>query len=159
NSIEQPDDPGVKGQWEIKRQFALDADSLARVLTRNAITFPKYAGNPKTPSAGKKQRPMPGNVIEVYNTNSWPRTDVVLIPRSESNGGDRVLDSKHRAVPSQRLSTGELAMLVRDIPPFSSRRFVLQKGTAARMGRLEVSRNILRNDSLALEVDDSTGAI
>ena len=68
----------------------------------------------------------------MVNTLSWTRTDIVRVPASLSVGGDRVLDAGGRAVPSQRLATGELAVLVDDIPPFAARRYRVVAGRPAR---------------------------
>jgi hypothetical protein len=158
NSITDPDSPGVKGQWQIKQRFVLDADSSSRTLAQEAL-------HPRVTDPPPKAAPVPAShasssgTIDVYNTCSWNRTDVVFISQTESKAGDRVLDERRNPVPSQRLSTGELAILVRDIPPLSGRRFQLQKGKAAQSGRVDVFPNSLKNESLSLKVDERTGSI
>ena len=68
NSIEEPDLPFVKEQWRIKRQFAIDAGSMSSSLLGQLHTL--ILGYPA------KTNP---EAIDVYNTNSWPRTDLVLL--------------------------------------------------------------------------------
>ena len=51
------------------------------------------------------------NAVDVFNTASWPRTDLVMLAKELSSAGDVVTVGDGRAVPSQRLSTGELAFL------------------------------------------------
>jgi hypothetical protein len=62
-------------------------------------------------------------------------------------------------VPSQRLSSGELAFLVRDVPPFGARRFTLEPGPAHVEGRVRVEPDRLANERLSLRVDPRTGAV
>ncbi len=159
NSITDPDSPAVKGQWEIKQKFALDADSLARTLAQQALKSMTSDPPSKSPSTAAHRGPAGGNGVVVYNTSSWMRTDVVVVPRSESTTGDRVLDGNKSPVPSQRLSTGELAILIRSIPPLSARRFVVEKGKPETSGRLEISSNSIANDNLSFKVDERTGSI
>ncbi|MGA2857313.1 MAG: glycoside hydrolase family 38 C-terminal domain-containing protein [Candidatus Sulfotelmatobacter sp.] len=146
NSIEEPDLPFVKQQWEFKRKFALDADRESRALLTQVLRSPAEPAKTKT-------------AVDVYNTNSWPRTDVVFLSPELSAAGDRVVDADGHAVPSQRLSTGELAVLVEDVSPFSARRFSVEKGTAFAKSGAKVQGNRLENDFLALSVNPQTGAI
>jgi hypothetical protein len=111
-SIASPDDPEVRAQWAYKRRFAVEADSVARALLAATLE----SGSP--PAAG----------FEVVNTADWPRTDLVLVQRAISGAGDRVLDDRGRAVPSQRLASGELALLAGDVPARSSRRYRVVRG-------------------------------
>jgi alpha-mannosidase len=145
NSISEPDLPSVKGEWTIKRRFALDADSSAEALLVRAL-----------PSQRRSQ----GRIaIDIYNTQSWPRTDVVFLSREQSSIGDRVMDDGGKPVPSQRLSTGELAVLVEQVPSLSAKRFFVEKGSALEHGAVMVGRNTLENGLVALSVDEETGAI
>jgi len=146
NSIEEPDLPFVKQQWEFKRKFALDADRESRALLTKALHSTAEASKTKA-------------AIDVYNTNSWPRTDVVFLPPELSAAGDRVVDADGHAVPSQRLSTGELAVLAENIPPFSARRFSVEKGTAFAKSGAKVRGNTLENEFLVLTANPQTGAI
>jgi hypothetical protein len=145
NSIEEPDLPFVKQQWEFKRKFAVAADRDSRALLGD-LHYAVKASRKKTP-------------IDVYNTNSWPRTDVVFLAPEMSAAGDRIVDSDGHAVPSQRLSTGELAVLVENAPPFSARRLWVEKGTASSKGGAKVEGNTLENDFLVLSVNLQTGAV
>ena len=110
NSVSEPDLPFVTGQWKIKQRFALVADSLSRTLLAEVAPF----------SATPRQNKI---AIEVYNLNSWPRTDLVFLSREQSSLGDLVVDENGNSVPSQRLSTGELAPKVVPICMVSGRLF------------------------------------
>jgi len=104
NSVSDPDLPSVKEQWRIKRQFALDADRMSQALL---LRLPgRQAG---------AQAPLGETAIDICNTHSWPRTDVVFLPATQAKIGDAVFDDKGNALPSQRISTGELAVRVEDV--------------------------------------------
>jgi alpha-mannosidase len=145
-SITNPDDPSVKEQWRIKRQFACDADSLSKVLLIRALDPPKKKKGGKT-------------AFDIYNTSSWTRTDLILLSKQESSIGDRVLDEKGNLLASQRLSTGELAVFVKDVLPFSAKRIFLTKGKAPSRGTAKAYSDTLENSTLMLTIDRRTGAI
>lgn len=111
-SVETPDAPDVVHQWEYKRRFAVLADSLSRLALARVLDGGRTVAN----------------AFDVYNASAWPRTDLVLVPAELSRGGDRVVGPDGRAVPSQRLSTGELAVLVRQVPRQARRRFTIRRG-------------------------------
>ena len=146
NSTEEPDLPFVKQQWETKRAFALNADRQSREQLEKVLHAP-----PKKELSHK--------AIQVYNTNSWPRTDVVFLSPEESSAGDRVIESSGKPLRSQRLSTGELAVLVDNIPPFSYEELVVTPGSADRHDSAKVTGNVLDNDFLSLSINPQTGAI
>ncbi|MFO0930359.1 MAG: polysaccharide lyase family protein [Gemmataceae bacterium] len=136
NSISQPDVPFVQKQWAVKQKFALDADSESRELLA-------LAGGPATPGSRS---------IDVCNTLSWPRTDLVLV---RINGtGDQVTDENGQPVPSQRRTTGELAFVARDVPAFGCRRYTLGAGKAQAAANLT-----LDNGPVRVRIDPATGAI
>ena len=147
NSISQPDLPFVRDQWKVKQGFALTADQASRDLLAQALE----------PAAGAEGR---GVRIDVFNTSSWERTDLVTLAPELSAGRDQVADDKGRLVPSQRLSTGELVFLARNVPPFASKRFRLQPGTwpgpsaASAEGPASLS-----SPAFVVRIDEQTGAI
>ena len=141
NSVSEPDAPFVKAEWAYKQAFALRADAESKALLNTA-------GG--AASAGK---------IDVFNTSSWPRTDLALVPAAQSSAGDRVLDAANRPVPSQRLASGELAILVRDLAPFSSRRYSVTPGKAASTGIAKAQGNTISNGTMTAQINPQTGAI
>jgi len=146
NSIESPDLPFVKQQWEFKRKFALDADEESRALLARAVERPHGAEKNAT-------------AVDVFNTNSWVRTDVVFLAPELSAAGDRVRDAQGRLVSSQRLSTGELAVFIENIAPFSSRTFFVEKGEAYAPNGASVQGTTLENEALEVKVNPQSGAI
>lgn len=142
NSTSDPDSSFVIRQWEIKQRFALDGARQAADLTARVA--------PVAPGSGE---------FDIVNTNSWERTDLVILPREASAAGDVVLDEQGREVPSQRLTTGELAFLARGVPPLGARRYTLQAGTPSYRSGLRVEGETIRDDNMTLRVEKSTGEI
>ncbi len=140
NSVSNPDDATVKAEWAIKRGFAETADKLSRQLLEKSLG-------------------QPNSTIEVRNTNSWPRTDLVRLSPAQSLAGDRVLDMHGKPLPSQRLQTGELAVLVQNVPPLGAIRLKVTSGNAHIASTTAATKLDLKNDQYALRLDPKTGAI
>ena len=146
NSISEPDGDFALAQWKIKQAFALDADAQSRKLLASALALRK-------PVAGK------ATTFDVLNTTSWPRTDLVVLARGESAAGDVVKDASGKAVPSQRLSGGDLAFLATDVPPFGAKRFAIEAGQAGAAGRARADGATLSSGDVTVTLDEKTGAI
>jgi len=148
-SVSHPDSDNSRAQWTWKEALALDARRRADALI----------------DALAEQRGSAGEAaaFDVANTSSWTRTEVVPVPATLSTAGDRVTDDAERPVPSQRLMTGELAVLVEGVPPFGSRRYAVGAGPAegprAGAARADAAAGRLENERLAVSVDPMTGAI
>ena len=140
DSVSDPDGEGPRAQWEYKKAFAERADRMSRALLDAA------AGSAAAPGVERGRR-----AIDVVNTCSWPRTDLVLVPGALWEAGDRVEDEAGTAVPSQRLRSGELAFVAKDVPGLGAKRYFLGKGPAG--------AKAAEPDSLALRVDGASGAI
>lgn len=146
-SVSEPGRQETLDQWAIKHSYAAVADRESRALLDRA-------GAPLPgPSAG------PG--IDLYNTTSWPRTELVTVPHDFWEGRTRVLDDAGEPVASQRLANGSLVMLADDVPPFAARRYFFAAGQPHVTGRAEAiaSEALLRNDRLTVRLDPQTGAI
>ena len=157
NSISQPDLPFVKTQWKFKQAFALDADRQSRALLAKALAAP---GGVPAPAKGRAN--VAAISVDVFNTSSWPRTDLVtlsgdLIPKEAKAG--KVEDQQGRAVPSQRLSTGELVFLAGDVPPYGARRYEIKAGSPAAGGKATAGGTTLATPTLTVKLDPSSGAI
>lgn len=143
NSISQPDLPFVKDQWKVKQAFALDADRQSRNLLKRALSSPKTAEQ--------------ANRVEVFNTSSWERTDLVTLTGEMATLGDRVLDERGKLVPSQRLSTGELVFLAKDVPAFSGKVYEVQAGPAFAKGEARAFENKLTHPAFEIDLHEQTG--
>ncbi|HWX22333.1 MAG TPA: glycosyl hydrolase-related protein [Candidatus Binatia bacterium] len=145
NSISAPDLPFVHDQWKVKQGFALDADKESRELLRKA-------GILELPDETSRK-------LDVFNTSSWKRTDLVTLSPELSRTGDRVVDKTGAPVPSQRLSTGELVFLPRDVPGFSARRFYVQAGSCPAGAAAKAEATALTCSDFVVRIDERTGAI
>lgn len=146
NSISDPQNVFVLDQWEQKQRFALDADRQSQALLDGAMD--SVALNTEEVSS-----------VLVFNTNSWARTDLVVLPAGWKLPGDAVREGQGASVPSQRLSTGELAFLAREVPAFAARRFEIHSGAPESWGSASAQGSQLSDGKLTLLVDDDSGAI
>jgi hypothetical protein len=146
NSITQPDLPFVRDQWKVKQGFALDADKQSRALLAQALQSRPGV----SPVASE---------LDVFNTSSWRRTGLVTLSAAQSTAGDRVTDAKGKPVPSQRLSTGELVFLARNVPAFSNSRFQVEAGTAPVRGKVKADCATLSHPDFTVKIDERTGGI
>ena len=140
NSISQPDLPFVQNQWKYKQGYALNADAESRVLLNHAC-----GGD----------LPAASSSVDVFSTASWPRTDLVTLPKETH--GDAVTDERGQPVPSQRLSNGELVFLARDVPPFGAKRFTIAAGVPLAGGQARVNGLTLATPTLTVKLDAATG--
>jgi hypothetical protein len=140
-SVTRPLSQKTKEQWEIKKSYADTAARLSGRLLGAAAPGPA------------------GSSFDVYNTNSWRRSGLILLSHQQSSAGDGVKDASGKLVPSQRLSTGELAFVAKDIPPFAARRYTIGKGKAAGVTGMVATHNTLDNGIVSLAIDEITGAI
>jgi hypothetical protein len=143
-SVSHPDAPMTTQQWAVKRQFALDGETQSKALVKVALNAD---GAPANAAA-----------IDVVNANSWSRTEVVVLSKELASAGDQVKDDHGDPTPSQRLSTGELAILAREVPAFGSARFHLSTGKPHEPAtHAKVANGILENGIIRARVDAETG--
>ncbi len=107
----------------------------------------------------------PGDRIEVANTLSWRRGGLVVLAADVSAGRDRVTDGNGRAVPSQRLKDGRLAVLVSGVPPLGAIRLTLHDGSSSSLragvepDAVRVVENSIENGVVRAAIDPATGDI
>ena len=145
NSVSDPDTPFAVAQWTIKRSFALNADSLSRACLTAMLQG-------STSDAE-------GSRISVVNTNSWSRSDLVIVPQELSRTGDQVTDESGRLVRSQRLRSGELAFLASDVPALGARHYQIVQGKPSFWQGARAEGNSLSNGCVTITVDPKTGSI
>ena len=147
-SKSDPDGDLAQSQWKVKQGFALDAARQAQALTAQAATS----------SLGTTVRPL--NAFVVFNTTSWPRTELVKLPAEWKVQGRHIVGADGREAPSQLLSDGRLAFLAKNVPPFGALRFSLQKGEPKAMKKeARVKDNQLSNEIITVTVDEAAGSI
>ncbi|HET6218779.1 MAG TPA: glycosyl hydrolase-related protein [Acidobacteriaceae bacterium] len=146
NSVSDSENSFVKQQWDVKRAFAVDAEKLSKELLDKAT--------------GEQADHAPSNTIEVHNPTSWERTEILYLSRELSAAGDRVTDSHGKPVPSQRFSTGELAVLVTDVPAFGISGYTLSDHKAhGPASSVSYKDHRLSNGIVEASIDPSSGDI
>ncbi len=153
NSVSEPDHPDVIDQWDYKQAFAVKGAKLAEELLTGAL------------DSGHKKENV--TAIDVLNANSWPMTGLVTIPAVWNQDKIGVKDEQGNDVPSQRISSGDLCFLAREVPPFGAKRYFLtsafssevSSGLANSQSNFNFLPNSLSNRLLSVTLDGSTGGI
>lgn len=145
NSISNPDHDFAVQQALYKQKYALDGAALADGLLDRSL---------------ETVRKVDSDSIHVYNTLNWNRSEVVYLTPEQSTAGDRVEDANGKAIPSQRLASGQLAFRAENVPAFGASRYFVRAGKAKTANAaVEVTQNGIANDSISVEIDPATGAI
>ena len=143
-SISRPDDPFSVQQDEYKQAFAFDGENQATGLLE------LYTEDGVRPS---------WTAVDVFNTANWPRDGLVFVPHDRDRGRDEVLDARGRPVPAQRLTSGRLHFLARDVPAFGARRYTFGEGEGLSAGEAWAKGNELGNGLLTVRINPDTGTI
>lgn len=145
-SVSDSENPFTKKQWDVKRAFAVDADKVSEDLLTRSLGQP--------PSSASTSH------IEVHNSTSWDRTEIVYLPHGLSAAGDHVTDHSGKPVPSQRLSTGELAVLVTNVPAFGMANYTISAKKPHSAGTpASIKDGVLENGLVRAKIDAVTGNI
>ncbi|MCP3933512.1 MAG: glycosyl hydrolase family 38 [Bacteroidetes bacterium] len=147
NSVSEPESDLSVGIWKGKKEMATLSDELSTEVLKDLL------GN-----RGDEMEII--KAIEVFNTTSWPRTDLVKIPADWKIKGDKIIDSQGNVLLSQRLSGGELAFVAKDIPSFGSAKFFFKKSKKQQSknnGKTEAFK--FSNGDIELEIDEKSGEI
>ncbi|MFN8206555.1 MAG: glycoside hydrolase family 38 C-terminal domain-containing protein [Bacteroidales bacterium] len=142
NSISEPENIGVIQQWAIKQGFALQADEQSHLIMDSILDDQDNT-----------------DLLEVINTLSWPRSDVVRWKIPSAKDSYIITELDGTPVPTQILSSGELAFLASDIPPLGSRKYRLNQQKTRTTSPKQVNPTELSNDYLSLKVSPDNGSI
>ncbi len=143
-SVSDSESPFTKKQWDFKRQFALDAAQASKDLLLDSL--------------GSSVSNL--SHVDIHNSTSWDRTEIVYLPHDLSAAGDHVVNHKGEPVPSQRLSTGELAVLVTCVPAFAAARYTISSGKPYHARTAASAKSgVLENGLLRAKIDTATGNI
>lgn len=147
-SISQPESAFTRNQWHIKQSFALQADQQSRKLLAKAKQL--GPGNAETSAT-----------FQVFNTNCWPRTDLVILSKDLSALGKSVKGPDGKDAHCQRLSDGRIAFVAQEIPPLGAKRYTIEADVPRLYPGVEITgdRLKLENTLLAVELSDNFGAI
>ena len=153
---ENPTEPFFQDAiWKVKQSYFREADDRTRTLLDDALA---PATDKSTGALGPDEGPSKGG-ITVFNTHSWKHSGLVTLSKAESSRGDRVIDNQEKDVPSQRLSTGELAFMASDVPAFGSSHFTVSAGKSQLSEGCKIQGTTLDNQVISVTIDPSTGNI
>ena len=148
NSISEPESDFTKQQWRIKQLFALQGKKYADNLLKEAVSF-LSENNP--------------DALEVINTTQFLRTDIAKLPDvfvNKINSDLYLVDDLGNEVPTQILSDGSVIFLVKDLEPFSSKRFYIGKSKSKfSFLPLKLDGNSITNDFFKVSLDKDNGYI
>jgi len=105
NSISEPEGEFALSQWKIKQAFALDAEKQSQELLDKSLA--KHQSHPKRVE-----------FIDVINTCSWPRTDLVVFPKQWVLAGIVVFKGIDRALIAL-IQEGGVKLVLGDIDPYA----------------------------------------
>jgi len=142
----QPDSEFTRALWKQKQAFALSADSIAKQITQSFYT-----------AINANER---GQYIQVFNTNLWPRTDVVTFSTQQDLNGKKLVDENSQDVPLQRTAENTWMFLAAGLQPLSSKVYhiVAAKATAP-VSPFVIKENTLSNGLVSVTIDGENGAI
>ncbi|MCA9167490.1 MAG: hypothetical protein KDB23_07465, partial [Planctomycetales bacterium] len=164
-SISQPDIQFTADQWSIKQSYATTANLQSRQLLCDAAMQGQLTPSDTTHVADASKQEAE---VDIFNTSSWHRSEVILLPHELSAIGDFVTDDQGQVVPSQRLASHELAVFVRDLPPLAGRRYTIasRPSDTAELPRIPELKDAARgkgatlaNGQLQIKLDERTGGI
>lgn len=154
--FENPSEPFFQEAiWKVKQSYFHEAEDRSIMVLDEALA---PATDKSDGGLGPKEGPSDGGVA-VFNTHTWKQDGIVTLSAKESSKGDRVVDGQGNAVLSQRLSTGELVFLAKDVPALGSAHFRVMKGAAVQEGGCSVQGTTLENEFLQVRLDEKTGNI
>jgi len=84
---------------------------------------------------------------------------LVILPQEAKVLGDAVTTADGEMVRSQRLASGELAFLAKDVPAMGAKRFLFKTGAANTGGAAKAEPPRLSNALVRVGIDEATGAV
>lgn len=141
-----PDSEFTRALWKQKQAFALRADSITKQITQALNT-----------SMNANER---GQYIQVFNTNLWPRTDVVTFSTPLDLSGKKVIDENSQETSLQKTAENTWMFIATGVQPLSSKVYrIVASETATPKSPFVIKGNTVSNSLLSVSVDDQTGAI
>lgn len=145
-SVSDSESDFTKKQWEVKRAFAVDADKGSENLLKSVFEQGSKSSGAST--------------IQIHNATSWDRTEIVYLSHDLSVAGDHVTNNAGKSVPSQRLSSGELAVLVTNVPAFGVATYSISGKKPHHEGAsVTIKDGVIENGVVRAKIDPATGNI
>ncbi len=146
NSISEPESEFTLSQWAKKKSFATEALKQSNLLI-DVSTAAASAGD---------GNPVRG--IEVINPHSWSMSGLITVPDMLKVEGFKVIEKSGKQIPSQRLNSGEIVFVAKDVPPFASKIYSFEK-EEGNTAKPETIVNQIENNNFILKIDPITGSV
>lgn len=140
---------------KVKRSYFHTAEDMSQSLMDEALGLIAD----KSEGGFGPEEGMADGGVAVLNTQAWPHGGLIILSPEESVKGDRVVDENGNAVPSQRLSTGELAFMADMVPALGSRHYRVIQGEALKADACRIDARSMENGVIKLRIDENTGNI
>ena len=134
NSISDPDNPFTIHQWEYKKRFADSAGYYTLQLENELRPLQKE-----------------NNKVEVYNTTAWKRTGYAEAGIPADLNRKTLMNAAGQVVLFQKLSTGKIGFIVKEIPAKKSGEYHFSIGAR--------HADSIFHSSYTYTTDPNTGAI
>ncbi|MCE7864350.1 MAG: glycosyl hydrolase family 38 [Bacteroidetes bacterium CHB5] len=146
SSKTHPDGELTKSIWKVKQRFALDGDKETTTLLNMAL---------KTISTDEQTI----KALQVLNTTSWNRTDLVTLPANWNLADSRITDEAGKPVLTQRLQNGDVAFVARDIPALGSKKYYIKKGNSRKTIPMHTTPYSISNGRIHVGLNSKNGNI
>jgi alpha-mannosidase len=142
----EPDAEFTRALWKQKQAFALRADSITRQITQAFNT-----------AINSNER---GEYVQVFNTNLWPRTDVVTVSTPLDLNGKNIADENNQATYLQKTAENTWMFIASEVQPLSSKVYrIVKSNTATSRSPFVLKGNTLSNNHISVSINDGNGAI
>ncbi len=140
----QPESEFTKSLWSVKQGFALDAEQQSNTLIADALQ-----------SISVTEEVI--EAIQVINTTSWSRTNLVTLPASWNLKGLRITNELGEPMETQRLSNNDVVFVATEVPPLSSKKYLVKKGTTKVKTETKNNAYAITNGRVSITLDSITG--
>lgn len=139
NSWNDADSQFTKDLWNEKKSYAMSADSIADLLLTDLVA---------------PYNSQDGDYINVLNSNSWIRTDVVYFESSKDLSSYELIDENGISHPIQKMRNGQWAFVAKDVAPLSSNIYQLKKAKSKPIVPFYSSLDSISNEFVSLKIDE-----
>lgn len=141
----EPDSEFTRALWKQKQAFALRADSITNQITQELNT-----------AMNANER---GQYIHVFNTNLWPRTDVVTFSTPQDLSGKKLVDENNQETSLQKTGENTWMFIASGVQPLSSKVYRIVESKTASASPFVFKGNTVSNGLISVSVDAQNGAI
>ncbi len=143
-SKSQPDSEFTKSLWDVKQGFANNADDLSKKLLSSAM--------------GSSEMEII-EAVQVFNSSSWTKTQLVTLPSDWNLKGMKIIDEDGNQLTTQKLSSGEVVFVATDVPAWGAKKYLVKKGETTKIAQSNVEAHHISNEKISVRLNPITGDI